>query len=92
MSVQGITARQARKSRLSPRPRYQIGDRIKILPDGASPFAGLEAVIQELRPNDLGVTALDRYIVLFHWGEQQTFYDVQLARVDRLVSTSRDHQ
>jgi hypothetical protein len=47
-------------------PRYQIGDRIKILPDGASPFAGLEAVIQELRPNDLGVAALDRYIVLFH--------------------------
>jgi hypothetical protein len=89
MSVQGITTRQWRKSRL---PRYQIGDRIKILPDGASPFAGLEAVIQGLRPNDLGVTALDRYVVLFQWGEQQTFYDVQLARVDRLVSTSHDHQ
>jgi hypothetical protein len=63
-------------------PRYQIGDRIKILPDDASPFAGLEAVIQELQPHDLGVTALDRYVVLFHWGEQQTFYDVQLAPVD----------
>jgi hypothetical protein len=65
-----------------PMPRYQIGDRIRILRDGATPFAGLEGLIQEVRPHDLYITTLDRYTVLFKWGEQQTFYDVQLARVD----------
>ena len=67
---------------LNSMPRYQIGDRIKILSDGATPFAGLEGVIEDLRPHDRGVTVLDRYIVLFQWGERQTFYDVQLALVN----------
>jgi hypothetical protein len=72
-------------------PRYQIGDRIKILSDGATRFAGLEGVIQELQPHDRGVTVLDRYIVLFQWGERQTFYDVQLALVDsKKAATSED--
>jgi hypothetical protein len=66
---------------LNSMPRYQIGDRIKILSDGATRFAGLEGIIQELQPHDRGVTVLDRYIVLFQWGERQTFYDVQLALV-----------
>jgi hypothetical protein len=72
-------------------PRYQIGDRIKILSDGATRFAGLEGVIQELQPHDRGVRVLDRYIVLFQWGERQTFYDVQLALVDpKKAATSED--
>jgi len=69
-------------------PRYQIGDRVKIQSDGATPFAGLEGVIQEHQPHDRGVTVLDRYIVLFQWGERQTFYDVQLAPVDASVGHS----
>ena len=61
--------------------RFGIGDRIKILSEGATPFAGLEAVIQEVLPNDRGIATLDRYIVTFQWGERQTFYGVQLGSV-----------
>jgi hypothetical protein len=64
-------------------PRYQIGDRVKIQPESATLFAGLEAVIQEIRPHKRGITELDSYIVLFQWGERHKFYDVQLTRVDR---------
>jgi hypothetical protein len=65
-----------------PTPRYRVGDRIRILQEGATPFAGLEGLIQEVRPHDRNITTLDRYTVLFKWGELQTFYDVQLAPVD----------
>ena len=63
-------------------PRYRIGDRIKILPESATLFAGFEAIIQEIRPHKRGITELDSYIVLFQGGERHMFYDVQLARVD----------
>jgi len=61
--------------------RYQVGDRIKILPEIATPFSGLEGVIQEVKPHDRNITSLDRYTVLFEWGERHTFYDVQLGSV-----------
>ena len=64
-------------------PRYQIGDRIRILPEGATPFAGLEGLVQEVLPNDRNISTLHRYTVLFEWGERQTFYEVQLALVDK---------
>ena len=58
--------------------RFKSGDRVKIRPDEPTPFAGLEAVVQEIEPNSRGVAMLDRYIVLFEWGEKQAFYDAQL--------------
>jgi hypothetical protein len=61
--------------------RYQVGDRIKILSEIATPFSGLEGLIQEVKPHDRNITSLDRYTVLFEWGERQTFYDVQLGPV-----------
>jgi hypothetical protein len=64
------------------RTRYRIGDRIRITPEGATPFSGLEGLIQEVQPHDQNIRALDRYIVLFKWGERQSFYDVQLTPVD----------
>jgi hypothetical protein len=48
-----------------------------------TPFAGLEGIVQEVLPHERGIRTLDRYIVAFEWGEQQTFYDVQSAAVPR---------
>ena len=59
--------------------RYQVGDKIKVLPDVPTAFAGLEGVIQEIQPHQRGITTLDRYTVLFSWGERQIFYEVQLT-------------
>jgi len=58
--------------------RFKSGDRVKIRPDEPTPFAGLEAVVQEIEPHPRGVEKLDRYVVLFEWGEKQAFYDAQL--------------
>ncbi len=62
-------------------PRYQVGDRIKILSEGATPFSGLEGLIQEVQPHDRNIRVLDRYTVVFEWGERHIFYEVQLAPV-----------
>lgn len=58
--------------------RFQTGDRIRIRPNEPTPFAGLEAVVQEIQPHPRGVATLDQYVVLFDWGEKHTFYDAQL--------------
>ena len=60
-------------------PRFKVGDRVKILPVSATPFVGLEGTIDEVLPNNRDITMLDRYTVIFKWGEKQSFYDVQLA-------------
>lgn len=58
--------------------RFKIGDRIRILSVVATPFAGLEGDVLEVRPQPQKINNLDRYIVVFAWGEKQTFFDVQL--------------
>ena len=63
-------------------PRFKVGDRVKILPVVATPFVGLEGTIHEVLPHDRNITTLDRYTVVFEWGEKQSFYDAQLARVE----------
>ena len=61
--------------------RFKIGDHVRILPSDPTPFANLEATVRAVREHERGVTALDRYVVIFGWGEEQTFYDVQLEQV-----------
>jgi len=59
--------------------RFKIGARVRILPEGATPFVGLEGIVHDVQPHDLNVNLLDRYRVEFTWGESQFFYDAQLA-------------
>jgi hypothetical protein len=61
--------------------RFQLGGRVRIVPTDPSPFANLEATVQKIQLHDRGVTSLDRYMVVFEWGEEQTFYDVQLEQI-----------
>ena len=63
--------------------RFKIGDRVKILSVGSTPFMGLEGTIDEILPDSRHLTTLDRYIVIFQWGEKQPFYDVQLEEAKR---------
>jgi hypothetical protein len=58
--------------------RFKPGDRVRILPTGASPFVGLQGVIDEVKTHPRNLTQLDSYTVLFAWGEKQTFWDAQL--------------
>ena len=68
--------------------RLKIGDHVRILPNNPTPFANLEAIVRSVREHERGVTVLDRYVVIFAWGEEQTFYDVQLEQT-RNISDGR---
>ena len=62
----------------SVRPIFKVGEHVSIRQDDPGPYAGLPAVIESCRPNDRGVTVLDRYVVVFKWNEKQVFYAAQL--------------
>jgi hypothetical protein len=38
----------------------------------------MHAIIDDVQPNDRGIAVLDRYVVVFSWGERHTFYEPQL--------------
>ena len=59
--------------------RFNVGDRVTILPVATTPFVGLNAIVHIVQPHERNITILDRYIVEFEWGEKQSFFDVQLA-------------
>ena len=61
--------------------KFEIGDRVKILPEGQAVYAGVEGVIRGVHPNDRGIAVLNRYDVLFNWGEEKDFYEVQLEQI-----------
>jgi hypothetical protein len=58
--------------------QFNVGQRVVVRQNEPSPFAGLPAIVEDVRPNDRGVAILDRYVVVFSWGEKQTFYEPQL--------------
>ena len=58
--------------------RFVVGERVRILPIPATPFSGLEGVIESVVPHPRGLTQLDGYVVKFTWGEAQKFFDAQL--------------
>jgi hypothetical protein len=60
-------------------PRLKIGDHVRILPTMASPFVDLEGTIKEILPSNWNLSVLDRYNIILSWGEEQSFYDAQLA-------------
>ena len=57
--------------------RFKINDRVRIV-QARSPFAGIDGIIVEIEPQPRGLTQLDKYLVLFKWGEKQTFRDAEL--------------
>jgi hypothetical protein len=62
--------------------RFKAGDRVKIRKSEPTPFAGLEGTIAAIEPHPRDVAVLDRYIVVFDWGEKQPFYEAQLVKPD----------
>ena len=62
--------------------RFKAGDRVRIQPNDPSPFAGLEGTVEAIEPNSRDVVVLDRYFVVFEWGEKKPFYDAQLIKVE----------
>ena len=61
--------------------KFKIGDRVRILPGVATPFVGVEGVIDDVQPHDGGITTMDRHIVMFGRREKRSFYSVELAHV-----------
>ena len=61
--------------------KFKIGDRVRILPEGQAVFAGVDGVIRDVHPNDRGIAVLNQYDVLFNWGEEKPFYEVQLEPI-----------
>jgi hypothetical protein len=70
-------------------PRFNTGDCVRIVPNEPTPFANLRATVREVHLHDRGVAVLDRYLVVFAWGEEQTFYDVQLEEIEKLSAARR---
>ena len=58
--------------------RFNQGDHVRIVSTPPSPFAGLQAVVVEVKPDRRKLTQLDSYVVEFQWGEKQSFWDAQL--------------
>ena len=77
--------RGLRKEEMS---RFRIGDRIKVLSVVATPFAGLQGDVVEVVSQPQNIVALDRYTVVFAWGEKQIFFDIQLERAIPLTQTA----
>ena len=64
--------------------RFKVGDRIMILSVVHTSFVGLEGTIVEVRAQERNINVLDRYTVVFAWGEKQIFYDVQLDHANSI--------
>jgi len=64
------------------RSRFKVRQQVLIRREDPSPFAGLAAVVEDVQPNDRGVATLDRYVVVFSWGEKHTFYEPQLQPLE----------
>jgi len=62
--------------------RFRNGDRVKIRLGEPTPFSGLVAVVKEIEPHPREVALLNRYVVVFDWGEKQPFYEAQLEAAD----------
>jgi|KBSMisStandDraft_5_1062788.scaffolds.fasta_scaffold2268994_1 hypothetical protein len=41
-------------------------------------FIGVDGIVHEIHANERGIAVLNRYVVLFKWGETKTFYEAQL--------------
>jgi hypothetical protein len=67
--------------------RFKPGDRVRIAANGASPFVGLQGVIDDVKAHPRNLSQLDSYTVLFAWGEKQSFWDAQLE-----PAVEGDHQ
>ena len=65
--------------------RFKIGQQVLIRREDPSPFAGLSAVVEDVQPHHRGVATLDRYVVVFSWGEKGQFYEPQLQPMEEIL-------
>jgi len=62
---------------------FKVGDRVKILPGVATPFVGMEGIIDEVQPHDEGIKTMSRHIVMFDRREKRAFYGGELVLVHK---------
>lgn len=62
---------------------FKVGDRVRILPGVAIPFAGMDGTICEVRPHEQGIEAMTRHFVMFSRREKRSFYCVELMRIEK---------
>ena len=62
---------------------FKVGDRVKILPGVATPFIGLEGIIQEVQPNDRGIETMEKHIVMFERKEKRAFFGAELTHIQK---------
>ena len=61
--------------------RFTVGQHVQVNPTANSPFATLQGIVQSIEPHERGINELDRYVVRFAWGEDHTFYEVEIRSV-----------
>ena len=62
---------------------FKVGDRVQVLPGVATPFIGLQGVIQEVQPNDRGIETMEKHIVMFDRREKRAFFGTELTPVHK---------
>ena len=62
---------------------FKVGERVRILPGVATPFVGAEGIIHEVRPDDRGITTMDRHIVEFERREKRSFFREEMMHVEK---------
>lgn len=63
--------------------KFKVGDRVKILPGVATPFVGVEGIIDAVNPHDGGITTMDKHVVVFDRREKRSFYSPELMHVGK---------
>jgi transcription antitermination factor NusG len=61
---------------------FKVGDRVRILPGVATPFAGMDGTICEVRPHDKAIESMTRHFVVFSRREKRPFYSLELMRIE----------
>ena len=62
--------------------RFQVGQKVVVTGPMSTKYRGREATVIAVQPSKRsrpGVTSLDKYVVRFEDGDQEEFFDIQLA-------------
>jgi len=59
--------------------RFSVGSRVRIIGGIAEYYSGVNPVVMEVIPNDMGLSYLTRYLLLISDHVEDTFYEFQLA-------------
>jgi transcription antitermination factor NusG len=62
---------------------FKVGDHVRILPGIATPYAGMDGTICEIRPHDQAIQTMARHFVVFSRRDKRSFYGVEMMLIQK---------